>query len=125
MPLYTYQCECGSEFDRFLKLASYKEPQTCECGKIAEKKLTFCSVSVMEAYQSPVTGEWIETPRQRRIDLKNSGSREWEGREQETKAAQDREKDFDKMLDKSAEKSAVEAWQALPTETKKVLEKAS
>jgi putative FmdB family regulatory protein len=111
MPLYTYQCECGSEFDRFLKLASYKEPQTCECGKIAEKKLTFCSVSVMEAYQSPVTGEWIETPRQ--------------GREQETKAAQDREKDFDKMLDKSAEKSAVEAWQALPSETKKVLEKAS
>jgi hypothetical protein len=80
------------------------------------------SVFVMQSYQSPVDGRWIDTPRQRRIDLANSGSREWEGREQETKYAQQREKDFDKMLDKSAEVAAVESWHALPSETRKVLE---
>ena len=125
MPLYDYKCECGKEFDRFLKFANYDEPQYCECGKVAEKQLSFCAGTVMQSYQSPVTGKWIDTPRQRRDDLARSGSRPWEGREAETKAAQQREKDFDKMLDKSAEKSAVEAWQSLPSEKRKELEKAA
>lgn len=83
------------------------------------------SVHVMQSYQSPVSGQWIDTPRQRRNDLEASGSRPWEGREQEVKVAQQREKDFDKMLEKSAEKAAIESWQSMPSEKRKELEKAA
>jgi hypothetical protein len=92
--------------------------------KMHREPIKSASVYVMQSYQSPVTGKWIDTPRQRRNDLKASGSRPWEGRDAETKAAQQREKDFDKMLDKSAEKAAIEAWQSLPSETKRSLESA-
>ena len=102
-PFYTPIC-CGEE-----KGTTHIEGRTA-------------SIRCMQPYVSPVTGKWIDTERQRRYDLESSGSREWEGREQETKVAQQREKDFDKMLDKSAEVAAVESWQALPSETRKVLE---
>ena len=122
MPLHDYKCECGEKFEHFAKIADLGNPVMCRCGKVAARQLCFSVVSVMPSYQSPVTGKWIDTPRQRRYDLDSSGSREWEGREQETKYAQQREKDFDKILDKSAEKAAVESWQALPQETRRKLE---
>lgn len=87
-----------------------------------EKPVGSASIQVMQSYQSPITGKWIDTPRQRRDDLARSGSRPWEGREQETKYAQQREKDFDTMLDKTAEKAAIESWQQLAPEKKKVLQ---
>jgi putative FmdB family regulatory protein len=125
MPIYAYKCSCGEKFDRFLKMANSSDPQHCQCGKVAEKQLTCCSVAVMQSYQSPISGKWIDTPRQRRNDLNDNNCREWEGIEQETKVAHQREKDFDKMLDKSAEKSAIEAWQQLPQETKLELQKSA
>lgn len=41
MPNYAYRCpECGHEFTEFLKLADYREPQTCpECDHHPAKKL--------------------------------------------------------------------------------------
>lgn len=125
MPLHDYKCECGKEFERFTKIAELNNPVICDCGKQASRQLSFCAVSVMQSYQSPVTGKWIDTPRQRRDDLERSGSRPWEGIEAEKKVAQQREKDFDKMLDKSAEKSAVDAWQQLPQEKRQMLEAAN
>jgi hypothetical protein len=79
------------------------------------------AVYVMPAYQSPVTGKWIDTPAQRRDDLKRTGSRPWEGMEQEQKEAGRRTQELDRDMDKLAEKIAVDAWQNLPTEHREAL----
>jgi hypothetical protein len=121
MPVFDYLCPCGKKFERFLKAANVAEQQYCECGKTAEKQLSCCNVYVMQSYQSPVTGQWIDSPNQRKKDLAESGSRPWEGKEIETQMAQGREKEFDSMLDKSAEKAATTAFHDLPLATRKVL----
>lgn len=79
------------------------------------------SVYVMPAYQSPVTGKWIDTPAQRRDDLARNNCRPWEGLEQEKKEAAVREQRMDADLDKLAEKIAVEAWQNAPESTRQAL----
>ena len=57
MPIYAYRCCQGHEFDRFLKLDDYKEPQVCECGEKAEKIITptmlNCDIQPWDAYSSP------------------------------------------------------------------------
>lgn len=83
------------------------------------------SVYVMPAYRSPVTGKWIESPSQRRDDLARSGSRPWEGMEQETKVAQKRAAEAEKQADQAIENAVVQAWQSLPSEKRKVLESAA
>ena len=40
MPTYSYECECGKEFDKNVPMSEYKEPQACECGKMAKKKVS-------------------------------------------------------------------------------------
>lgn len=70
MPIYAYLCEGGHDFERFLPLADYASPQTCECGKAAQKQL--CAplvVADLPGYQSPVDGRWIEGRKARREDL--------------------------------------------------------
>jgi hypothetical protein len=79
------------------------------------------SVYVMPSYQSPITGQWIDTPSQRREDMKRSGSRPWEGRDQELKEAQKRKENLEKETDKLAEKMAVTAWQQLPEQHREAL----
>jgi putative FmdB family regulatory protein len=125
MPIYEAKCPiCGKEEDYFRKVADYQDTPEC-CGQKMEKQLSCPNLSPdianWDTYVSPTTGRMISSKAQRRRDMAESGCRDWEGREQETKVAQQREKDFDKMLDKSAEKSAVEAWHTLPQETKKQL----
>ena len=41
MPNYAFRCpECETEFDRFLKLANYQDPQDCpECGHSPAKRM--------------------------------------------------------------------------------------
>ena len=39
----------------------------------------------LPGYESPATGQWVEGRAQRREDLKRSGCRPWEGKEQELK----------------------------------------
>lgn len=78
-------------------------------------------VYVMQSYQSPVTGKWIDSPSQRRDDLARTNSRPWEGRQSEQKEADRRTANLEKMIDKSAEESAVAAWHSLPDESKKAL----
>lgn len=76
MPLYSYKCQCGKAFDRFLKLADYQAPQTCECGAVAEKVLTAAAVrGDYEGYQCPVSGSWIEGRRAHEENLKRHGCR--------------------------------------------------
>lgn len=80
------------------------------------------SVYVMPAYQSPITGKWIDTPSQRRDDLARNNARPWEGMESERRVAQERVKAEEKAEDQALESAAVAAWHSLGDEKKKMLE---
>jgi hypothetical protein len=76
------------------------------------------AVYVMPGYESPATGKWIETPRQRREDFKASGTREWEGMANE-KAHSDQQKKYEEAKQDQALDHAVRtAWQHLPDSKK-------
>lgn len=76
MPLYEYKCSCGKEFERYLKLADYKEPQLCECGSLGERKLSAARVvSDAAGYQCPVTGKWVEGNKAHRENLARQNCR--------------------------------------------------
>lgn len=70
MPIYEYRCREGHGFERYLPLAEYAEPQTCECGAESQKVLSApLVVADLPGYPSPVDGRWIEGKRARREDL--------------------------------------------------------
>jgi len=74
VPIYEYKCYKGHYFTRYLALADYKEPQTCECGEKSIKLLSKPMIApTFEAYESPITGKPITTKQQRIEDLKRSG----------------------------------------------------
>lgn len=80
MPVYEYLCTCGNAFDRYLPLERYKEPQSCDCGQVAEKQISRpMMVSVKEIrYESPIDGRPITTLAQRKEDLARSGCIEYD-----------------------------------------------
>ena len=41
MPIYEYHCNCGIESEKLLKVSDIDTPQTCVCGEIMERKLSF------------------------------------------------------------------------------------
>jgi hypothetical protein len=66
-------------------------------------------------YESPVTGKVVAGRKQRREDLKRTGSRPYEGREQEVKQAQRVQAENERKLDNLADKMARRGWaQASP-----------
>ena len=77
MPIYAYRCTEGHEFDRFLKLEDYKEPQVCECGGKAEKLIVptmlNCDIAPWDAYVSPASGKLITSYKERDRDMKATG----------------------------------------------------
>lgn len=43
MPVYTYRCECGRDFDKIAPISAASEPQTCpdtECQKLAPRVMS-------------------------------------------------------------------------------------
>lgn len=79
------------------------------------------SVRVMQAYQSPITGKWIDTPSQRREDLARNNSRPWEGMEAEKQEAARREAYQELEQDRKLEKSIEKTLKELPDAKKKEL----
>lgn len=75
----------------------------------------------LPGYQSPVTGLWVEGRKQRREDLKRTGSRPWEGLDQEKKELARQEDYKEKQLDASLTKSVSEAFYQLPPEKRDIL----
>lgn len=71
-------------------------------------------------YASPVSGNWIEGRRARREDLKRTGCRPYEGREQETKEAAKVRAEWDRQADQIAERIAHRAWAEAPERVRKV-----
>lgn len=77
------------------------------------------AVYVMPAYQSPITGKWIDTPSQRRDDFARNNCRPWEGMENEKKEAAKRGLYEEQALDKKLEATIEKNIKDLPTEIKK------
>lgn len=106
MPVYESKCgKCGRIHEYVRTIAEYDQTPEC-CGEKTIKVILSSPMAVMDipAYQSPVTGKWIDSRKQRNEDLKRNGCRPWEGIEQEKKeAARHREYDAQKM-DKQVEK---------------------
>jgi hypothetical protein len=74
----------------------------------------------LPGYESPIDGKWIEGRRARREDLRRSGSRPWEGLEQEKKVAQRAQDENNRRLDALAEKMAYRAWDQAPERIRRV-----
>jgi hypothetical protein len=72
-------------------------------------------------YTSPVDGRWVRGRVARREDLKRTGSRAWEGMDQERKVAQEKVRENDKQMDKLAEKSAWQSWYSLSPDKRRKL----
>lgn len=75
----------------------------------------------LPAYESPVDGRVVEGRAQRREDLRRTGSRPWEGREQELKEAQRRQQYQEHALDRKAEESAWRSWYNMSPDKRRVL----
>jgi hypothetical protein len=74
----------------------------------------------LPGYESPIDGRWIEGRKARREDLRRSGSRPWEGLEQEKKAAQKVQDENSRQLDQLAERMAHRAWDQAPERIRRV-----
>jgi len=126
MPLYTYSCSNGHQFDRFLKLADYKKPQTCECGLEANRKIMptmlNCDMQPWDRYVSPASGKVITSYAERKKDmaetgcvdyepsLKNDVTSHWKREEAKLEKAMDEtvESEIEKMPIRKREKLAEE-----------------
>lgn len=92
-------------------------PQTKCLEEVLFERSEAASATVwndLPGYESPATGEWVEGRKARREDLKRSGCRPYEGREQEAKEAQKLKQAESARLDQLAEKMAYRAWDAAP-----------
>ena len=79
------------------------------------------AVYVMPSYQSPVTNKWIDTPSQRRDDLKRNGSRPWEGMAVEKQEAARRKQYEEQRQDAALTKSVEQAYRDLPDSKKQLI----
>jgi len=80
MPEYSYECENGHAFDRWLPLSEYKSAQKCECGAPAKKIFTTPVIIASKEihYESPIDGRPIESMKQRQQDLARSNCQEYD-----------------------------------------------
>lgn len=78
MPLYTYRCAtCGEDSDHFNRIAERESGAPDCCGAQTSAIITACMVQVPGGidicYQSPTSGEPIQSMRKRRYDMEKSG----------------------------------------------------
>jgi hypothetical protein len=127
MPCYEALCHvCGKVQDYYRPASDYLNTPYC-CGKKTEKVILTAPYGVVDipAYQSPISGKWINSRRERTEDLKRNDCRPWENMEQETKEAARRAKYEEEKQDKAIEKSVVDAWQQLTPEKQAILKDAA
>ena len=75
----------------------------------------------LPGYQSPVTGKWIEGRKARREDLARTGSRPYEGIEQERKEAAKWHAEREAKLDRRLEASTHETLNHMPERYRRAL----
>lgn len=75
----------------------------------------------LPGYASPVDGAWVEGRKARREDLRRTGSRPYEGFEQESKEAARQRAYQEAKIDQSLERAAWKAWYELPPSKRRLL----
>lgn len=121
MPTYLLKCENGHTFDRYLKLANYNDPQTCECGAQAKRQITKTMIAPMfEDYQSPIDGSPITSKKKRLNDLARSGCVPYEPsvREENNSRIKKQEQALEKAMDQTIEAQI----EAMPSRKREKLE---
>ena len=109
MPIYVYKCKAGHQFDRFLKMDDYKQPQVCDCGEKAKKIITptmlNCDIAPWDAYISPASGKLITSYAERDRDMKATGCVDYDPgmKDVQRKKIQAEEKAIDDAVDKTVE----------------------
>lgn len=106
MPVYEAKCnQCGALREYIRPVAQYDDTPMC-CGEKTEKVILSSPMAVMDIqpYQSPVTGKWIDSRKQRNEDMKRNSCRPWEGIEQEKKEARRARQYEDQALAKQVDK---------------------
>lgn len=125
MPIYTYVCTEGHQFDRFLKLDDYKQPQVCDCGSESKKKIMptmiNCDIQPWDYYESPVSGKSITSYKQRNEDMKRHDCIDYDPGMK--KVQKKRIKDMDDALDKKVDETVDREWDKMPTQKRERLAK--
>lgn len=106
MPMYEFKCDCGRRVDKFLKMADYNTPQTCNCGRVMTRQLSAPSIQPDFApYNCPITGKLIDGRKAHRENLARHGCRVLEAGEtaQAKRAAVESERQLDKSVDETVE----------------------
>jgi len=108
MPIYEYQCPCGTQFERVLPVARYDEAQVCECGKVAQKVILHAPRGYVQAdicYDSPIDGRPITTKQARDEDLARSNCVPYDPgiRQDYERRIRDNEKRLEDAVDRSVD----------------------
>jgi len=109
MPLYTYECPKGHQFDRILRLADYKKPQTCDCGLEAKRKImptmVNCDMQPWDRYISPASGKVITSYKDRKRDMAETGCVDYEPSmvKHQTKHMEYEDAKLEKAMDETVE----------------------
>ena len=124
MPIYTYVCDNGHQFDRFLKLKDYRELQTCDCGAASKKKIMptmiNCDMQPWDRYISPVSGKPITSYKERNKDMEEHGCVDYDpGVRTDTTSHMKRE---DAKLEKKMDDFVEKSIQEMPVRKREKLE---
>ena len=122
--IYESRCNsCGKTYEYIKPASQYLDSPFC-CGERTEKVILNPPMGhvVNINYTSPIDGRPITTKQARINDMRANNCRPWEGMEQEKKVAQERKAYEEKVEDKKIEAAAVQAWQSLKPEQRRILE---
>jgi hypothetical protein len=114
MPLYGFVCSNAHRSTHYAKINDRDAVRQCEaCGANLTRLLEAPYVRPeIAAYQSPVTGEWVNSRAQRRDDLARSGSMEYDP-EFKKDAARIRAENFEKNVMGPIERTIDETTRAM------------
>lgn len=124
MPTYEYECAKGHKFDRILPVARYDEPQTCECGKVAQKLISRPALAWASRevnYDCPITGIPITSMAQHKDNLARHGCQQYDP--EMKKDAENFRRKSQEALEKSVDETVEAAIEKMPSRKKEVLER--
>lgn len=127
MPIYESYCsKCNTKHEYVAKVAECQNTPIC-CGEKTEKRIFTPSLGVKVdfpadgAYVSPASGKMIASSAERKRDFAETGTRPWEGMENERKEAQIRKANEEARQDKELTKVAEQTWRDAPEQQKKAI----
>lgn len=123
MPIYVQKCENGHEFDVFLKLENYDEPQVCKCGAPAKRKIVptmiSCDIQSWDYYESPASGKPITSYKQRREDMARTGCVDYDPAMKDVQ--KNKINSSDKALEKKLDETVEREWHKMSGDKKEKL----